>query len=472
MIRYWLLFCLAAFYCTDASAGQANCPDSAALGQAALSALTGQGFDQVNDHGELGGAPIQEPPSIDLAVIAFAPGCAPIGINLLYSRDFPEGRLADIDPDGWQVTGINWKSDRRDPDQNNASQFWLPGADWDLLAPESLLPDGSGDRFVLPYPTSMLKLMPAVRVMSLVDAGEISLDDALVYAGINRTLAQWLDEMITVSSNTATFALTWLLHQLGDIQAEEPPDQQALPCAQRTERTELVNGVNALLAGLGLETLQFNNTRPCDGSFFNNAGSGVGFHHMSAWDTARLLWLIDPRAPAPSWLVDGEPVDVDFLSQPAREHLLAVLAEQGLHEVLSTTATCGLPGRLPGIPARLPERWIDTDGAVVVNGLELSDNVTPCNTFADVEFAHKTGLSYNYGSNAGIVHGLDGIAERHYIIAFNANLGYRYVSGCFSDGVCYPQRIPAMARAIDRQLARWLEPALFADDFSFAGRVE
>ncbi|HEY9643645.1 MAG TPA: hypothetical protein V6C57_24360 [Coleofasciculaceae cyanobacterium] len=79
---------------------------------------------------------------------------------------------------------------------------------------------------------------------------------------------------------------------------------------------------------------------------------------------------------------------------------------------------------------------------------------------AEVSFLHKTGLTLNYGSDAGIVESLPGKPYRHYIIAFLSNLGYRYADPAFANrtsypysdpvgGIAYTQRIPALGKQID-----------------------
>jgi hypothetical protein len=100
-----------------------------------------------------------------------------------------------------------------------------------------------------------------------------------------------------------------------------------------------------------------------------------------------------------------------------------------------------------------------------VEGIALTSDVKPCNDAATVFFDHKTGLTFNYGSDAGIVHGRPGKAKRHYIMAFFSNLGYRYTDAdklngphpCFNLGICYTQRIPSMAAKLDVALAKYLE---------------
>jgi hypothetical protein len=442
-----------------------GCLTSHELGQALLETVRAQQFHETEDYLQNHGLPVAETPSVDVSVIAFPEGCAPAYANVLLSRDDPEGHRVTIDRQTLEAEGVRWMRDRRDP-KTGESVLWRKGADWDLARLEPLLPDRHGARFVVPYPASAVKLLPAIGVLRLVDRGVVSLEDPLVHDGRTANVLTWLDEMITVSSNGATFALTRLLHEHGEIVAEEPDEQRARPCEERTERRETRNTVHDLLNASGLRTLRYTRTRPCDGSFLNSAGAGVGQHHMTSWDAARLLWLLDESAPPPAWTIEGRRVDAALLS-PASTRLLLdrLLGEQALHEALSTTATCGQPGRAEGIPARLPERWLANPAAgdfgVELGDTRMSADVRPCQKAADVHFAHKTGLTENYGSDIGIVGGLsrDGGAgrRRHYIVAFFSSLGSRYTPACATGGLCYTQRIPALGRAIDDFLKRRLE---------------
>jgi hypothetical protein len=160
---------------------------------------------------------------------------------------------------------------------------------------------------------------------------------------------------------------------------------------------------------------------------------------------------------------DGSPVLASILPDSSRRYLKGLLAEQGYHEALSTSNFCGAPNTRPRIPALVPERWINPDGTVTAGGYPYGRDVRPCNAAAEVTFGHKTGLTFNYGANAGIVHSLAGKPERHYVISFMASLGYRYTDSAFAyrstypcydpiGAICYTQRIPALARQIDDYL--------------------
>ena len=437
-----------------------DCLTSDELSQAVLTAVREQRFHETEDFLQNSGGPTAETPSLDISVIAFPDGCVAAAANVLLSRDLPDGYRVAIDRVTLEVDGVRWMRDRRDP-RTGESVLWRRGADWDAQRLDPLVPGRHGVRFVVPYPASAVKILPAIGVLRLVDRGVVRLDDSLAHEGRTASILTWLDEMITVSSNAATFALTRLLHEHGTIIAEETPGERLRPCEERTDRREVHNAIHVLMDRLGLETLRYGRTRPCDGSFLNSAGAGVGQHHMTSWDAARLLWLLDESAPAPSWRVAGRPVPADVLSAASKRVLLdRLLGEQALHEALSTTLTCGQAGRAEGIPARLADRWL-ADPAAGDFGARIgesrpSDDVRPCNARAEVAFAHKTGLTENYGSDIGIVRGVNG-ARRHYVIAMFSNLGSRYTEACATGGLCYTQRIPVLGRAIDDFLKARLE---------------
>jgi hypothetical protein len=284
--------------------------------------------------------------------------------------------------------------------------------------------------FPLPYPASVFKLMVAVKVLEQAERGKIKLGETFAHADKTRPIQEYLADMITWSDDESTQALVRKLHAVG-----------------------AADKVDATFARLGLATLQFQGTSKKTGRSWH-----PGKIHMSAWDTARLLWLLDPDAPPPTWKApDGKPVDTAFLSAASKKHLLDLLAEQAYHDALSTTSLCGITGVQHGIPALLPSRWIGEDGRVKLEAGALGGDVRPCNARADVTFAHKTGLTLNFGSDAGIVRGIPGKAQRHYVIALITNLGYRYTDAdkvggphpCRELGVCYTKQIGRMAGEID-----------------------
>jgi hypothetical protein len=217
--------------------------------------------------------------------------------------------------------------------------------------------------------------------------------------------------------------------------------------------------MHAELRALGLGTLQVNGTDPTSGGNWQ-----PGQIHMTAMDTARLLWLIDGGDGTLWTRPDGTPVKASLLSDASRTELKRLLVEQGYHEALSTGNFCGAPNVSPGIPAPVPDRWIDANGIVTVDGYDYGRDVRPCNAAAEVTFDHKTGSTYNYGSDAGIVRSLPGAPGRHYVISFLSSLGYRYTDPVYAGAdanpcdaavgpICYTQRIPAMARQIDEFLS-------------------
>ncbi|MDP3225573.1 MAG: serine hydrolase, partial [Rubrivivax sp.] len=252
---------------------------------------------------------------------------------------------------------------------------WLPDADWSQLQWLHLHGDGE-HRFVAPYPASLLKLMVAVGVGLAVEAGHTSWAQMMLP----------LESMVVVSDNDATDTCVALLHRCG-----------------------MVDPLNRRFQALGLHTLQLNGTRP-DGGWRNADGAGVGQIHMTAWDTARLLWLLDTQAPPAPWLPAGE----RLLQVDTCERLHAVLSRQERNEVLSSGSLQGVHGWLPGFPD------------------------APA-------FAHKTGTTNNYASDAGILRS-DGI---HAIVALITSLGRRYAP---HERCATTWHLPALGAAVHRLL--------------------
>jgi Beta-lactamase enzyme family len=322
------------------------------LAAALLQAVREQGF------GAESAARGEAFPSLDLAVVRFAPGSAPAWANVLFSREHPQGVVARIGADAAAVRNIRFDRDLQDARGDSAA--WLPGADWSALPWQPLWGDGP-HRFVAPYPASLLKLVVAVGVGLAVDAGRCAWPDDDV------------EPMIVVSDNEATDRCVALLHRVG-----------------------MIDALNTRLQALGLHTLQLNDTKP-DGGWRNADGAGVGHIHMTAWDTVRLLWLLDRDAPPAPWLAPGT-----TLLQPAsREHLRGVLRRQQIHDILSS------PGGVPAAPA----------------------------------FAHKTGNTDNYASDAGIV-----LTEQtHYLVALLTSLGKRHAR---HPGGATSPKVPALGAAV------------------------
>ncbi len=168
-----------------------------------------------------------------------------------------------------------------------------------------------------------------------------------------------LDAMITYSDNVSTCLLLQQLHVLGQLDPAE-------------------NALNRTFADLGMPTLQVNGTDPGTGARW-----GVSDIHMTAMDTARLLLLL--QGGRLSLVEETGARPSELLTTGSRRLLLSLLADQGLHEVLSTSNWCGRSYPARGIPARVPARWIGADGTVTVDGIRYDCDVRPCNAAAEVE---------------------------------------------------------------------------------------
>jgi len=373
---------------------------SHALAQALRHALLGLPWHTVHDSAVDDGRhrPLAVLPSIDLAVVGFPVEGPPLAANVLLSREHPKGHIATLAPGHGAVQGLQFLADLRDA--LGESPAWRPGADWPALPFVSLHGD-AGPRFVAPYPASLVKLMVAVGVATLVDAGQCGWDTPQTDRGGRcQTLAAWCDAMLTVSDNDATDACVAALHRHGAIGPAH-------------------NHVQALFQRLGLPTLRLQGTQ-ADGGWRNADGAGVGCLQMTAWDTVRLLWWLDAAAPPPPWLDAAAP----RLSDSSAARLRGWLQAQQLNEVLSSGRHRGLPGWLPGIPE------------------------------AEVDFAHKTGTTDNYGADAGIVRAR-WPARRHYIVALTSNLGRRYAP---HPDAAVPWCLPQLGAAVDSLMAAALEP--------------
>lgn len=350
-------------------------PDT--LARSLLIAVHAQDFASTPDLWH-GGAPIANFPSIDLAVAIFSPGQPPRCANVLFSREFPQGVVGEIGARSGALRNVRFDRDVQDAKGNSIA--WQAGRNWRQLPWQPVTARAAGPgtlRFVAPYPASLLKLMVAVGVGLALDRGLIT---------------EWpaaLEAMIVVSGNDATTELVALLHRVG-----------------------LIDTLNARFAELGLATLQLNSTQP-DGGWRNADGSGVGHIHMTAWDSVRLLWLLDADAPPAPWL----PAGTVLLQATTRDHLRGVLQRQQLDHVLSSGSLRDVPGWLPGLPD------------------------APA-------FAHKTGSTENYAADAGILRTASG---GHAIVALLSNLGARYAP----DPRCVTTwRVPALGAALGRLSAK------------------
>ncbi len=395
--------------------------------------------DVVDFEYDTNGAPapqVANHPNVDIAVIKLDDTGAPVAsANVLFSRDFPDGKVVDLD-ENFAPSGVDWRK--------WSLERW--DESWDAPWPKGsrLVPGTSGDDFMVPYPASTFKMLVAFHTLRLIERGRIAPNREYDYQQRNGktclgktkefslSTTTLLDRMITFSSNNATCALLQQLHRLDQIKP-----------------------MNDSFANLGLPTLQVQGTDAGAGGTWN-----PGDISMTAIDTARLLLLIN-GVDGVAWQTEsGRNVRADNVLAPRYQKWMRdLLGDQGFHEVLSTTNWCGADYPVQGMPARVPERWIDpSDGTVTVGPIPYGYDVRPCNQGAEVRFLHKTGLTENYGSDAGIVKPLDGADGSQYIVAVFSNLGYRYSDAsqadsdgfpCFNSGVCYTEKFAQLGKHID-----------------------
>lgn len=376
--------------------------------------------------------PLRQLPSLDLAVVVFPATGAPVWANVLLSRWQPQGLVAEIPPDAAAVRNIRYLADQTDA--QGRSIAWDPDAHWHSLRWQPLAGAADGVPMVAPYPASLLKLMVAVGLGRLCDQGRAALGEPWPFAGRRRPLRDWQFDMLAQSCNTATSALVALLHTRGAI--------------RRADGVEVHNELHTLFAALGLPTLRLANTQP-DGGWGNAAGAGVGQIQMTAWDCVRLLWWLDPTAPAPPWLRPEAP----RLSPAVRDELLAALGAQGLDMVLSSGSLAGVRGQPPGLPNRLQARWLQADGSARVGEHHFPGDLRPQLQQGELHFAHKIGNTENYAADAGIVRGI-APARRHYLVALLSSLGSRYAHHPLA---CGPRQLAELGAALDARLKPWLE---------------
>jgi hypothetical protein len=327
-----------------------------ALAAGLLAAVRQQAFGLTPDR-RLQGAPVLEFPSLDLAVVGFAEGQPPRAAHVVFSRHVPHGFVARVGPRGERAAGVRYWRDLTDAQR--VSVAWQPRADWSQLPLTDLLPPRPAEpppalSVIAPYPASLLKVMVAVGVGLALDAGLTTPDEVQAPARA----------MIVDSDNDATTLLVRRLHDWGLI--------------VRGPQGETQNALHQLFDSRDLATLRLGQTAR-DGGWGNAAGSGVGHIHMTAWDTLRLLWLLDHDAPPAPW-----PGAAPLVSAASRDRILGWMGEHS------------------------PNRILFRDEAA-----------------SGLRFWHKTGTTENYGSDAGIVRALPP-GHRHYIVALLSNLGSRY----------------------------------------------
>jgi hypothetical protein len=415
-------------------------PAPRSLAEALLNALDEAALDELVDSGpEEGrcpghpGCPIPlrraaVPPWLDLAVIRLdEQGRVLEAANVQVDLNSPRGRLVLLDQNlaAADVRFRRWSIERAD-----AGFRAPPFTDADDLDPSR----GTGGRdFMAPYPASLFKLLLAFHVERRAAQGALALSAQVPESGApgaeERSVDGWLEVMITESDNRATKALLRFLHQHGEM------DQ-----------------LNAELAGLGLTTLRIDGTLPDDGTRW-----APGEIHVTAMDAARLAWLV-AGGPGVLWRTpEGRAVVRETLPEVARARLKRLLAHQALHEILSTGSNCGAGA--PGIPALVPSAFLDPEtGAEVVGELEFGRDVRPCNASAEVRFLHKTGLTWNYAADAGLVEPLPGKPFRRYVVAMVSSAGSRFIDPerataprhpCEEESICSSRRLARIGAAID-----------------------
>ena len=427
-----------------------------------LDAVRAAGFDKVYDWGadadtsDAAGVPTKNLPNVDVAVLDLLPGGAVRGVaHVLYSRDQPGGLVVPTDRRTLGSESVDyrrWSTAAYDSDAEYGGTATLTGT------------RGAGTRFMSPYPASLLKSMVLYAVTRLADRGPIDPTKDYLYPGGDgglcgaatpetRTVDEWSRDMIETSSNRATCAMLTLLH--GTVTADGTG----------------VDFLNADLARIGLGSLQLRGTDRKTGTRWT-----PGEITMTSLDTAKLFLLFEGGKGTLWRTPTGRKVDAALLSDAGRARIQSYLAGQAFHEVLSTGNWCGHKTSFtgdriypsPGIPALVPAKWLDPDTGIVgvpSEGVFYATDARPCNAQAEVTFLHKTGLTTNAGSDAGIVRSLPGKPFRHYVIAVTSNLGYRYGdpelgslrgNPCFSaavDYVCYTERLAKLGGAIDTALA-------------------
>lgn len=422
-------------------------PPAPPLAEALLAALAGSGLADLHDAGPEDGRcpgggdcpwplpPALAGPVVDLAVIRLdADGRAVEAANVQVDGAAPQGRVVALDRD-LAASGVRfrrWSQARREAAL--AGQVVAPFEEADDLAPARRI----GVDFMAPYPASLFKLLVAFHVERRVAVGALAagtlLEAPLEPPSPGSTaerlpLSAWVERMITVSDNQATRVVLRHLHARGEV-----------------------DPLNGDLAALGLDTLRIDGTSAADGGRW-----APGEIHAGAMDVARLLWLV-AGGPGVLWRTpQGEPVTRQALPEPARRRLQALLADQAIHEALSAGSRCGAGP--PGIPALVPERHLDPErGVEVAGGLAYGRDVRPCNAVAEVRFLHKTGLTWNYASDAGIVEPLPGQPFRRYVVALVTSAGTRFVDPdhaaaprhpCVSEQVCVARALATLGAAID-----------------------
>jgi hypothetical protein len=377
---------------------------------------------------------------LDLAVIRLdAKGRVVEAANVQVDPSAPAGRVVKLDQNlaAADVRFRRWNTDRRE-----AGPIGAPFLEADDLAPSRR----HGTDFMVPYPASLFKLLLAFHVerraaLGVLDLGRPVLDvpgpplpGEMPAWPERRPLGEWVERMITESDNRATKAVIHHLHDRGEIDI-----------------------LNRDLSALGLDTLRVEGTSPYDGGRW-----APGEINVTAMDAARLLWLVAGSSGLMWRTPVGAPVTRAVLPEPARERLQFLLADQAFHDTLSSGSVCG--GGPMGIPAQVPLRFVDqATGFETAGEQRWRHDVRPCLDSAEVRFLHKTGLTWNYAADAGIVESLPGKPFRRYVVAMISTAGTRYLDPedaavphhpCDEQQACVTRKLAQLGAAIDAHAVR------------------
>ena len=144
------------------------------LARLLLDAVRAQQFESTPD-ALCGGAPLRHFPSIDLAVAAFPHGAPPLWANVLFSREHPQGVIADIGSDASAVRNVRFDADI--VDAASRSVAWLPEVCCEIRSARYWIspfsrnrPPGLTSRILPPIPSPALMAM-AVFFCSTSSAG-------------------------------------------------------------------------------------------------------------------------------------------------------------------------------------------------------------------------------------------------------------------------------------------------------------
>lgn len=443
-----------------AASGTDYSSESHRLSQSLQQTVATAGFGALVDYDHVVGGLAQRTahlPNVDTAVIELnARGRVVGAANVLLDRDSPDGygvRVPRSSLSPQNVQFARWRLER-----------WDDQALWDAgPAPEDVLVDPTtvAKQYMVAYPASVLKEMVAFTVLRMVDDGTLTMQTPVVYHkvkgdscaygpsnpsgtkpapkadGATDTVRGWLDQMITVSDNFATCVLLQSIYDEGRL-AE----------------------ANGYFDEIGLDTFRMWPSVPQVGS-----GWSSGTMTMGALDTAKLS-LISSGATGTLWTTpEGRRVTSSELSAKSRAYWRAVHLDQSFNEVLNPVNLCGSPDAVPGIPSTVSPRWIDPQTGHVVTydgdlAIDFGYDVRPCLESAEVRFAHKTGLTYNAGGDAGIVRALPGEDGRWYVVATLTNVGNRFGDPALATSqpnacegapyVCYPKAFGRVGAGIDR----------------------